>query len=333
MKNFLAFVVALVLILGTIVYIKIPDYQDINSVGFIFPDSIHDQTWGTEGYKAMLDIVQKYDTNFYIQENINTESETRRVLEQFINRDVSIIYGQGSEYEHLFNEYAKNYPKTHFVFTNGVSKYKNVTALNIEAYSLGFFAGYFASHESKTKQIGIIGAFDDQPEIQGFKDGAHYENKQTVVQAAFVETWSYSSLAAPLAKKMIQNEVDIIYPAADGINSEVMQTVKDYNKKAIGYISDQSYLGDFVLVSTMQDISTLYQEVALSYSEGRLVGGTQKYSMKDKIAKLSDFSPLVSNKTVEHMNELIDEYLKTGKLPNGKKPPQTNLEVYLKDDM
>ncbi|MCE4955742.1 BMP family ABC transporter substrate-binding protein [Macrococcoides caseolyticum] len=329
MKHFLLFLVVLFTILGSIVYIRIPKYKEIESVGFIFPDSIHDQTWGTEGYKAVLDIVQKYDANFYIQENIDSDALTRQTLDEFVRRDVSIIYGQGSHYEKLFNEYAVKYPKIHFVFTNGKSHHKNVTALNIEAYSMGFFAGYLASRESKTHQIGVIGAFNYQPEIKGFMDGAYYENKNTVIQAAYVKTWAYHSDAIFIAQKMIDNQVDVFYPAADGINSEVMQIVKSYNKKAIGYISDQSYLGDFVIASTVQDISRLYQEIAKEYTEGRLVGGTKYYGMKENIAYLQGYSPLVSKETKDKMEELMQEYHSTNRLPNGKATPKNDKNAYL----
>ncbi|WP_414043614.1 BMP family ABC transporter substrate-binding protein [Macrococcus sp. EM39E] len=329
MKKFLAFVFVLIAVLSAIVYIKIPKYHEINSVGFIFPDSIHDQTWGTEGYKAMLDIVQEYDTNFYIQENIDTDDKTRVILNQLMQRDVSIVYGQGSQYEKLFNEYAVKYPKVHFVFTNGKSEHKNVTALNIEAYSMGFFAGYLASHESKTHNVGVIGAFDYQPEIIGFRDGAHFENDRTVVQATFVKTWGYHSDATLITKKMIENDVDIFYPAADGINTEVMGVVKDYDRKAIGYISDQSYLGDYVIASTIQDISKLYQDIAKDYSEGRLVGGTKYFGMRDDVTGVKSFSPLVTSETEEKMNQIMEDYIIKDVLPNGKKTPKYKDNSYI----
>ncbi|MFC6291963.1 type 1 periplasmic-binding domain-containing protein [Macrococcus epidermidis] len=131
---------------------------------------------------------------------------------------------------------------------------------------------------------------------------------------------------------MIENDVDVFYPAADGINSEVMGIVKDYDRKAIGYITDQSYLGDFVLASTVQDISTLYQDIAREYSEGRLVGGTKYYGMKDNISELQGYSPLVSSSTIEKIEKMIEEYKKTDKLPNGKKAPKNNANVYLEID-
>lgn len=332
MKKFLVFLVVLFTVLGTIVYFKIPKYNEINSVGFIFPDSINDQTWGTEGYKAVLDIVQEYDSNFYIQENIDNEEKTKLVLNELLDRDVSIIYGQGSMYEKVFNDYAQKYPDVHFVFTNGVSKHKNVSALNIEAYSMGFFAGYLASRESKSHKIGVIGAFDYQPEIKGFMDGAYYENKKTIIQASFMKTWEYNIDVGVITKKMIENDVDVFYPAADGINSEVMGIIKEYDRKAIGYITDQSYLGDFVLASTVQDISKLYQDIAREYSEGRLAGGTKFYGMEDKISELHGYSPLVSSSTIEKMDRLIEEYKRTDKLPNGKTTPKNDINAYLELD-
>ncbi|MDJ1109078.1 BMP family ABC transporter substrate-binding protein [Macrococcus caseolyticus] len=311
------------------IYSFIPKHQEIRSVAYLSKESVHDQTWGTEGYKGLLNIIQTYDANFFIQENLKSDKAVMDTIRQFAERDVNIIYGQSSEFESVFNLAAVKYPKMHFVFLNGESRAKNVSSLNIEGYAMGFFGGMLAAHESKTKVLGIVGAFKGQPEIDGFIDGAHYEEKSAKVRTKYIKTWGYNGDAQACTIGLIDKEhADVIYPAADGTNRDVMKIVKARNKKAIGYISDQSYLGDFVIGSTTQNISKLYLDIADDYYEQRLKGGTQKYGMKNNITDLK-ISKSVDEVYVKKLKSDIQRFKVTGILPNKKLPPVYQESAYL----
>lgn len=311
------------------IYSFMPKYQEINSVGYLSKESIHDQTWGTEGYKGILNIIQTHDANFFIQENLKTDRAVMDTIRQFAERDVNIIYGQGSEFEAVFNQAAVKYPKMHFVFLNGESRAKNVSSLNIEGYAMGFFGGMLAAHESKTKVLGIVGAFRGQPEIDGFIDGAYYEDKSIKVKSKYVNTWGYNRDAQTYTIELIDKEhADVIYPAADGTNRDVMEVVKARNKKAIGYISDQSYLGDFVIGSTTQNISKLYSDIADDYYEQRLKGGNKKYGMNNNITNL-EISKAVDEVYAKALESDIQRFKVTGILPNKKFPQKYQDGAYL----
>lgn len=103
--------------------------------------------------------------------------------------------------------------------------------------------------------------------------------------------------------------------AADGTNRDVMEVVK-VNQKAIGYISDQRYLGDFVIGSTTQNISKLYSDIADDYYEQRLKGGNKLYGMKDDITDLTGISSTVDKQFIDKLEEGIRTYKATNVLPN-----------------
>ncbi|WP_164993304.1 BMP family ABC transporter substrate-binding protein [Macrococcus sp. DPC7161] len=331
MKKIILFFSFFFLLLGILVYISYPKNQPMNTVAFMFPDNINDQTWGTEGYKAMQEIAQKYDANLYFEQNVNTESKIERQINLWAEREVNIIYGQGSEFEKSFNKFAKKYPNIHFVFLNGESQHRNVTAINIDGYAQGFFAGIVASRSSHTGNIGVIGAFKTQPEIKGFIQGAHYDNPNIKIIANYVGTWSYFRKSGQITKDMIQHDkVDVVYPAADGVSVESLLMVKAMNKKAIGYIMDQSHYGDFVLTSTIQNISTTYQDIADKYVRNNLLGGTKHYGMSENISTLGPISKKVDLKTKNDIATMIKHFKETNLLPDHKKLPQSDVHVYTK---
>ncbi|UBH09284.1 BMP family ABC transporter substrate-binding protein [Macrococcus armenti] len=333
MKYKITLFIIVIALVSLCIYSFLPKHQEIKSVGYLSTESIHDQTWGTEGYKGVLNIIQMYDANFYIQENLKSDQAIMDAIDQFAARDVSIVYGQGSEFQNIFNKAAKKYPKMHFVFLNGKSKAKNVSALNIEGYAMGFFGGMLAAHESKTKVLGVVGAFKGQPEIDGFIDGAKYEHKETKVIVKYVNTWGYSRDAQKYTLELIKsNYADVIYPAADGTNRDVMEVVKVNHKKAIGYISDQRYLGDFVIGSTTQNISKLYSDIAEDYYEHNLIGGNKLYGMGNEIADLTGITQSVDKDFVNKLDDSIRAFKVTNILPNKKMPPTYNNNAYITED-
>lgn len=307
-----------------------PHKKEMTSVGFLFPDTMYDQTWGTEGYRGMLEVVQTYDNAFYYEQNVKGDEKITKAVEEMAARGVPLIYGQGTEYSHIFNRMASKYPDIHFVVFNGDSKHDNVTAVNINGYAMGFFSGMIASHESRTHHIGVLGAYKSQPEIKGYIDGAQFENKQTKIYATYVNTYSYDPRGKRLAEEMIKEQhVDVVFPAADGINSEVMALLKEKAVSSIGYISDQSNYGPQVLVSMKLNLSKAYVTVAEDYHNGTLAGGVKYYGIDEGMVDLTPISYTVSPDYKKYITDQLNKYKSTHILPNGKLPPKQYDELSL----
>lgn len=308
-----------------------PQKKEITSVGFLFPDSMYDQTWGTEGYKGMLSIVQTFDTAFFYEQNVNSDEKIRKAVKNMAARNVPLIYGQGNEYSDIFNQLARKYPDINFVVFNGVSSHDNVTAVNINGYAMGFFSGMLASHESRTHHIGVLGAFKTQPEIEGYIDGAKFENHKTKIYATYVKTFSYDSRGRALTEEMINdNHVDVIFPAADGINSDVMALLKEKDIYCIGFISDQSNYGPQVLTSMELNLSKAYVSVAKDYQSGKNISGTKYYGIDEGMVNLSDFSYSVDADYQKYLRAKVSDYKANHILPNGKRPPKRYDETHLR---
>lgn len=303
--------------------------QELTTVGFLFPDSMYDQTWGTEGYKGMLGIVQKYDTAFFSKQHINTKPAIRQAVQEMADRNVTLLYGQGIEYTKVFNEVADDYPKIHFVVFNGRSKAENVTAVNIDGYAMGYFGGMIAAHESKTGHIGIVGSFRTQPEIQEFIKGAQFEDKNIKIIAHYLETFSYDPRGTALAKDLIDNEqVDVIFPAADGVNADIMAELKNKDVSTVGFIVDQSRYGPNVLTSVQLNLSRAYQQLADDYVEGTLKGGALFLGIDEQMTTLGPLSYHIDKSYRKHITELYRHYESTHQLPDGHRPPKVHDELY-----
>ncbi|EKN65396.1 transcriptional activator protein Med [Neobacillus bataviensis LMG 21833] len=288
----------------------------LQKVGLLVPETINDQVWGTKGYKGMLKIQSKFNVDVFYKEGMNSQAVVERAVEEFEQKGVNLIFGHGSEYAEYFNNISKNHPKIHFVSFNGDAKTSNTTSLNFKAHAMGFFGGMIAAHMSKTNKVGVLAAYEWQPEIEGFYQGALAENKKTSVSIEYVGNWDDSTRATQLAHQMLENGVDVVYPAGDGFNVPVIEQVKEKGSYVIGYVSDQSDLGEStVLTSTLQQVDTLYEKVAAQYNDGKLKSGNLSFDFQDNVISLGKFSPLVPKDFIENMNKQINQYKKTGKLP------------------
>jgi len=291
--------------------------QKIKNVGLLITETVNDQVWGTKGYKGMLTIQSQYHIDVYYKEGIVSKHQIDHSIQEFEKKGVNLIFGHGNFFAEHFNSLASNYPSIHFVSFNGDAKKDNTTSFSFDGYAMGFFGGMVAGYMTKTNKIGIIAAYDWQPEVQGFYEGVLYQNPEAVVEIKYVEHWDDVETALGLFEELLQQKTDVFYPAGDRYNVPIIERVKENGLYAIGYISDQSYLGEqTVLTSTVQHVDKLYELAASEFNEGTLESGKISVDFQDDVISLGTFSPLVDQQFQADILKYIETYKQTGKLPN-----------------
>ncbi len=290
---------------------------NVQKVGLLVPDTIDDQVWGTKGYKGLLRVQAKFRVDVFYREGVNSKAATKQAVKQFHRKGVNLIFGHGSEYGEYFYDIADKYPNVHFVFFNGEAKKKNVTSFHFKGHAMGFFGGMVAGHMTKTNKIGVIAAFEWQPEVDGFFEGALYENKNVDVDVEYVQSWDDIDTAMAIVERMIADGVDVVYPAGDKFSVPVIEKMKEHGLYAIGYVTDQADLGErTVLTSTVQHVDALYELVAKKFMKGELTSGTTYVDFQDGVIELGTFSPLIEKSFQQKITNAIERYKQTGKLPN-----------------
>nr|WP_307472210.1 BMP family ABC transporter substrate-binding protein [Cytobacillus purgationiresistens] len=290
---------------------------ELKKAGLLVPDTVNDQVWGTKGYKGMLKIQSNYDIEVYYKEGMDSELVVERAIKEFAQKGVNLIFGHGNEYADYFNVLSPQYPDIHFISFNGDAKNSNTTSLNFEGYAMGFFGGMVAGHMTETNTVGLIAAFEWQPEIEGFYEGVNFQNKDADVKIQYVGHWDDAVRATELMDSLLDMNADVVYPAGDGYNVPVIEKVKEEGIYAIGYVSDQSDLSkSAVLTSTIQHVDVLYELVADKFNDGDLDSGNLSFDFQDDVISLGSFSPEMDEKFTESLNAAVEDYKATGKLPN-----------------
>ncbi|SHG23072.1 BMP family ABC transporter substrate-binding protein [Ornithinibacillus halophilus] len=290
---------------------------DIQKVGMLTEGKIHDHPWIEKGYEGLKTVEEKFNVEVVYKENIAPGEETSDVVEELVNDGVNLIFGHSSSYGKSFFEISKDYPDVHFVYFNGTYYNENVTSLNFNSHAMGFFAGMLASEMSETNEVGIIAAYQWQPEIEGFYEGVKYQDETTNIQMNFIYDWNDTSIALEMYEQMKDKNVDVFYPAGDAFSETIIQHASKDQLYAIGYVSDQLEIDPrTVLSSTVQRVNELYEIVAERFNKGELEGEIITFDFKDEVLSIGEFSPDVPESFKNEILEAVEEYKESGLLPN-----------------
>ncbi|KGX87734.1 BMP family ABC transporter substrate-binding protein [Pontibacillus litoralis] len=316
-KKVLPTAIILFLLFGLIGCTTAMGQGNLQKVGMLVDHSVHDQAWGKKGYEGLLDIKEEMNVDVYFKQHIQSKQAARIALKEFSDEGINLVFGHGKKFGDYFNELHQEFPDMHFVYFNGNIQGDNMTSLNFDGYSMGFFGGMVASGMTDIEHVGVIAAFEWQPEVEGFYEGAKFQNPNTEVTIEYVNSWEDKDKAIQLYDELKEEGVDVFYPAGDGFNVPIMEAVKDDHLHSIGYVSDQSHIGEStVLTSTIQHVDQLYVIAAKLFDEGDLPDGFLTFGFQDGAISLGEFSSSVPAELQHDLDTALEKYKETGVLPN-----------------
>lgn len=312
-----------VMILGLIVLLLISascseiSNNKVHNVGLLVEGTIHDQTWGKSGYLGLLKIKEELGVDVFFKEGIDSQFAVNAAVEEFSNNDVNLIFGHSNVFGKYFSKIHDQYPDIRFVYFNGITHDDNITSMNFNSHAMGFFAGMVASAMTTTNHLGVIGTFSWQQEIDGFYEGAKYQNPNVKVSIQYVNSWDDIDRALEIYDQLKQNNVDVFYPTGDSYTIPVINAIKEDGHFAIGYVTDQIEIGkSTILTSTIQHVDRLYLKAAQLMESGELSGEILEFDFKEGVITLGTFSELVPNQVQQEVQHAVERYIETGKLPN-----------------
>ncbi|SFD38504.1 nucleoside-binding protein [Lentibacillus persicus] len=290
---------------------------NLQNAGMLVETTVHDQPWDKKGYEGLLQIEETFNVDVFYKEGVKTQEDVRKAVDELVSDGVNLIFGHSSAYGQFFEDISQTYPEVHFVYFNGGQFGEDVTSLNFNAHAMGFFAGMMAGEMTETDHVSVIGAFEWQPEIEGFFEGVTYQNSEAEVDFNYVNDWNSNKLAMEMYETMRDDGADVIYPAGNAYSHAVIEQANEDGIYAIGYVADQSEIAEeTVLTSTVQHVSELYTLAAKEFNEGDLRGGVMTYDFQDDMISLGKFSPDVPEEFKNMIQEEIEVYKESGLLPH-----------------
>ncbi|WP_339215892.1 BMP family ABC transporter substrate-binding protein [Ornithinibacillus sp. FSL M8-0202] len=312
--------IAILLIIGIIFVSGCSNKEESGNLykaAMIMEGKIEDKPWNEKGYKGLLEIEKKLGVEIEVIEDVSTEAELSKAVSDLVDEGNNLIFGHSSKYGEAFYNLSQTYTDIHFVYFNGNYYRNNLTSMNFNSHGMGFFAGMIASSTTKTNEVGIIAAYQWQPEIEGFYEGVKYQNPQANVRMEFIYDWNDSEAAIDAYDRLKNHGVDVIYPAGDAISEDIIKRAGDDGIYAIGFVSDQINVEpETVLTSTVQHVDRLYVLAAEKFNEGDLNGEIMTFDFADDYITMGEFSKSVPKYFQQRLVDYIEKYKETGLLPN-----------------
>jgi len=185
----------------------------------------------------------------YNEVELQSEAQREQALRRFAENGNNPIVMVGFAFGDILGEVAPDYPDTKFVIIDMVVDEPNVRSVVFNEHEGSYLVGMMAAMASESGTVGFIGGMDI-PLIRkfacGYVQGVKAANPDaTVIQNMTGTTpaaWNDPVKGSELTKAQISQGADVIYHAAGGTGTGVLQTVADEDVLGIGVDSNQNHL-------------------------------------------------------------------------------------------
>jgi len=241
--------------------------------------------------EAAFNGAQKYkkDTGTSFREfEIANDAQREQALRRFARDGDNPVVVVGFTWSDALQKVAPKYPKTDFVIIDSVVKAPNVRSVVFQEEQGSYLVGIMAAMASKTGTVGFIGGMD-VPLIRkfecGYIGGVKHANEKAKVLTAMTGTtpaaWNDPVKGGEIAKSQMDQGADVIYAAAGGTGTGVLQAAADAGKLGIGVDSNQNYLQPgHVLTSMEKHVGNAVYEAFKDEKAGKFSYGMQVLGLK-----------------------------------------------------
>lgn len=291
MRNKISFVVVMVLLLGLL---AAPAYAQKTRVGLIFAEGgLGDQSFNDAAYRGLMQAKEELPVEvIYVEPADIAEMEEHQRSYAELGLDLVIVIG--FIHQSALTEVSADYPNIHFAIVDDVVDNPNVTSLLFEEHEGSFLVGVVAGMMTKSNIVGFVGGME-VPLIRkfqvGFEEGVKWANPDAQVLVNYAGAFDDPGRGRELAISQYERGADIIYHAAGGTGSGVIDAAASHDFYAIGVDSDQDYMAPGkVLTSMIKRVDMAVYEVIKAAVEGTLEGGTWTFGVADGGVGTSEFT-------------------------------------------
>lgn len=223
-------------------------------VGIMLSDAgLGDQSFSDLGFAGLEKARDELNIEFDYLEIKDTKTYEAG-LEELVQQENDLIIGLGFSMQEPVEEIASKYPDSTFLLIDAKSDLPNVFNVTFKEEEASYLIGVIAGLKTESNVVGFVGGAK-VPLIQkfetGFIEGVKSVNADATIISTYAENFGDDKLGANIAKEMIRQNADYIYPAAGFTGVGVIQEAQKSSIYSFGVDSDQFYLAEQAVVSSM----------------------------------------------------------------------------------
>ncbi|MDB2325303.1 BMP family ABC transporter substrate-binding protein [Alphaproteobacteria bacterium] len=213
---------------------------------------------------------------------VTNETQREQAMRRMAERGATIVLGVGFAQADAIAKVAAEFPDTNF----SIIDVSWLDAPNLRQYAFkehegSYIVGVAAAKASKTGKVGFVGGMDIgliRRFACGYVGGVKSVNANAEVYQNMTGTtpsaWNDPAKGAELTQSQIDRGADVVYHAAGGTGSGVIQAAADAGKLAIGVDSNQNGMAPgSVLTSMLKRVDVAAYETFMDSKNGNFSSG------------------------------------------------------------
>lgn len=246
-------------------------------------------------------------------------------LTELINEHCDLVIGLGFSVKESLEKVAKANPKQQFLLIDDISNIPNVASLTFKENEGSFLVGAVAGLKTRTNTVGFIGGMD-VPLIhrfgQGFASGVKAVNPKAKVLVQYAGDFGKADVGAQIAGEMNDANADIVFAAAGFTGVGVLQEEQKRGKFAIGVDSDQFFIAEkAVITSMMKNVDVAIYTAVKTYLEQKTFPNKEMvFGLKENAVGMAPIRVISLTPEEEKTIEALKQKLLDGgiSIPAGK---------------
>ena len=215
---------------------------------------------------------------------VTNETQREQAMRRMAERGATIVLGVGFAQADAIAKVAAEFPDTKF----SIIDVSWLDAPNLRQYAFkehegSYIVGVAAAKASKTGKVGFVGGMDIgliRRFACGYVGGVKSINANAEVYQNMTGTtpsaWNDPGKGAELTQSQIDRGADVIYHAAGGTGTGVIQAAADAGKLAIGVDSNQNGMAPgSVLTSMLKRVDVAANETFMDSKNGNFSSGVR----------------------------------------------------------
>ncbi|GGF33365.1 BMP family ABC transporter substrate-binding protein [Halobacillus andaensis] len=256
------------------------------SAGLLVTESgLGDDSFSDSAFQGLEQARDELGITFDYREPFNGDFEGH--MEDLIEQGHDVIMGLGYDSQASIDALAEKYPDQQFVLIDAVSEFDNVTSITFREDEGSYLIGLLAGMKTESDVVGFIGG--EQIEVverfeNGFRDGVQEVNDNAEVLVEYAGTFDDDAKGADLTRELTEDKADYVFHAAGFTGVGVMKEAENLGIYAFGADSDQYYVAeDAVVSSMMKNVNVALYDVMAQLTEGEpLKGGLQELGIEEE---------------------------------------------------
>lgn len=204
------------------------------------------QAWAEETGESFRDL------------ELTSEAQREQAIRRFAERGHNPIVMPGFSFGSTLDRVAPDFPDTRFVIIDMVVNQPNVRSVVFKEHEGSYLVGMLAGMASESGTVGFVGGMDI-PLIRrfacGYVQGVKAANPDaTVIQNMTGTTpaaWNDPTRGAEITRTQIAQGADVVYHAAGGTGTGVLQAAADAGILGIGVDANQNYMHPGSVLTSM----------------------------------------------------------------------------------